>query len=60
METELQKALKLYLINNPGSERELADKFEVAVSSVKRWLSGETHPLPRMARDIINHLKSKS
>lgn len=60
MPTELQELLTSYLANNPGGERELADKFEVAISTVKRWANGVARPHPRITQQIINHLKSRS
>ena len=60
METELQKALKLYLANNPGSERELADELRVSIDTLKLWLKGTNLPHLEIARVIIDYLKSKS
>ncbi|MDP3696486.1 MAG: hypothetical protein Q8R55_00460 [Candidatus Taylorbacteria bacterium] len=60
MNTELQNVLNAYLLNNPDNERELADEFQVAPSTVKRWVNGTARPHPRLAQMMINYIKSKS
>ncbi len=35
----------------------IATQFEVAVSTVKRWINGTANPLPRMRREITRYLK---
>lgn len=59
MPTELQNLLTSCLTDNPGSERELADKFGVAVATVKRWAYGVARPHPLIAQEIIKYLKSR-
>lgn len=57
---ELQNVLSSYLANNPEANRDLADEFEVAVSTVKRWANGTAQPHPILTRRIIDSVKNKS
>ncbi len=52
--TKLQTVLSTYLSNHPSGERDLANEFQVAPSTVKRWASGTAHPHPRLAQMIID------
>ena len=52
---ELQDLLGLYLVD----DRKLADEFEVAVSTVKRWRIGTARPHPKLTQLIVDYLKSK-
>ncbi len=56
---ELQSILTAYLDDNPGAERKLADEFQVAVSTVKRWQNGIASPHTKIAQKIIDFMKSK-
>lgn len=58
--TELQNVLNQYLADNHGIERKIADEFQIAISTVKRWASGTARPDPRLAQTIIDYIKSKS
>ena len=58
--SEFKNLLKAYLANNPKGTRELAGKFEVAVSTVNSWANGTARPNPRIAQQVVNHLKSMS
>ena len=42
---EFQNLLKVYLANNLDGARELADRFEVAISTVTRWRDGTARPI---------------
>lgn len=55
---ELQDVLNQHLTDNLALK--LADEFEVAISTVKRWASGTAHPHPRLALMIIDYVKTKS
>lgn len=58
-DTELQRLLRSYLDNHPGTERELADEFRTAVGTITRWANGHSHPARRAEEAIITSLKSK-
>jgi DNA-binding transcriptional regulator YiaG len=53
--TPLQKALA----ETTWTDREIADEFEVAVSTVRRWKSGVARPMPSLVKLIIKTLKNK-
>ena len=55
----LQRLLKFYLDNHPGSGRELADEFRTAVGTITRWASGHTRPARRTEEVILQALKDK-
>jgi hypothetical protein len=57
--TELQNLLKLYLAKNPEAERDLANKFQVATSTIKRWANGTARPHPRLVQKIVAHIRNK-
>src|SRR3989344_7293608 len=54
---KLKNLLNDYLSKNPGKERELADKFLVSLSTLKRWMEGKNLPHELMAKQIIEYLK---
>ena len=57
--SELQNVLDSYLADNPEAEREMADEFQVAVSTVKRWQNGTARPHPKLVQLIVDYVKSK-
>ena len=57
---EFQNLLKVYLANNLDGARELADRFEVAISTVSRWRDGTARPHLRITQQIITYLQSTS
>ena len=40
------------------SERQIAEKFEVALSTVRRWSEGVARPHPRIQALVLNFLGS--
>ncbi len=59
MMAEFQDLLKSYITSNSEGVRELADKFEVAISTVHRWASGTARPHPHIMQQIIDYLQSR-
>jgi hypothetical protein len=55
---ELQSTLSQYLIDNPENVCELANKFQVAVSTVRRWAGGTARPHPEIADFVVSYIKS--
>jgi hypothetical protein len=45
---------------NSGRKEELANEFEAALSTVDRWASGISVPLPNMQKIILRYLSKKS
>lgn len=37
----------------------IASQFEVAISTVKRWINGTANPLPRIRKEITRYLKEQ-
>jgi hypothetical protein len=60
VQTELESVVTDFIKRYPGIELELAEKFEVAPSTVRRWASGTARPHPDFAKLIIGYLKRKS
>lgn len=58
-DAQLQRLLRLYLDNHPGSERELADEFRTAVGTITRWANGHSRPARRVEELIVQALKDK-
>lgn len=59
-DTQLQRLLRLYLDNHPGSERELADEFRTAVGTITRWANGHSRPARLAEQAIISALQVKT
>ena len=58
--TELRVLLTAYLADHPERELELADEFQVAVSTVRRWSHGITRPHPGLAESLLVQLRNRS
>lgn len=58
-DNQLQRLLRFYIDNHPGSERELADEFRTAVGTITRWTNGHSRPAQRAEQAIITSLQAK-
>ena len=43
----------------PAGDREIADEFQVAASTVKRWMTKTAIPHPRLQKIVVEHLRGK-
>ena len=53
-----QEVLAVFLIMNPKGDFLLANEFEIAVSTVHRWLSGVSNPHPGRRKQVVRWINN--
>ena len=57
---DIVKKLELYRLENRITQQELAEKLEVAYSTVSRWFSGKTTPSKIQQYHVEKFLQKKT
>ena len=53
-----QQVISVYLIKNPKGDFLLASEFEIAVSTVHRWVSGVADPHPGVRAQVVRWINN--